>query len=534
MQEKIQHAAYIIDSLHLRCINASKDKHNEHNALKILSMPNDNNHLSSKKSILSDLFPRSSFAMSLSIPCVNFIALQVSSEGFCTSEASSLSGQCGSKFSNDFGFPRNTCAVAMVASMQYLKFSYLSNGEHKALQDLTVSLLRRQSVFRSNNDYDLLRNIHELTESCDEGLTAVIETIDCQLQRLDCENLAEDSSFVTAVPNVKSLVPFVVYRGDDVDVDDITWLEQKLSNPVGKIMLELGLKTIRLEGLFGKSLSLLTTSGRERSPEKKTQKQQYTVKMEGQEVVNSEPEHAVSICDAPSTSCEKISRGRDENEGDDCVDMMEPSIYVDHSESCSLLNEKDDNIIKSVVLEIQESIEGVNVTKGSDNNDTENSHQNINSDKGNSQIGKMKELDGIEKETKEYILKKRSQGEININKIWFNLAHPTKLKIFQEGSDYSVNLISSIVPSICAWIPVYVDLMKTTDLTLHNYRRHRYSVMAYVMGQALPDKGRLYIKVISAYPFIFLVLAIFLWAVSMLLLHLFNLFEFNNFIASYQ
>ena len=489
-QDRIQHPAYIIDSLQLRCISASKDKHNENHLLKVLSLPNDRESIASKKSILSNLFARSSLTASLNIPCINLIALQVSSETFCPSDASSLSGQCGSKFSNDCGFPRNTCAVAMVSSIHNLKLSYVSYGEDKALNDLTVTLLRRRSVFKSNSDYSLLKCIQDLTESSDMGVTGSVESIDFQLQRLDCENLAEDSSFVTAVPNIKSRVPFVVYRGDDVDVDDISWLEQRLSIPVGKIMLEFGMKSITINGFFGTTLSSLA------SPDLKTSsvkgKQEY-----GRKITREGPGKQRNVLDIESKDglqeIEEIDLGT--SNGNETVmpsretdvDVVEPSILVDYgvNESHSLLEDEEDNIIKHVVLEIQESDCKADDMATSAKVEKEKSPEGI-----------FSATDGNEEEeNKEFILKSRSEGEMNVQKIWFNLAHPTELKILQDRNDYSVNLISSIVPSICSWIPVHVDLIKATDILLHNYYRHRYSVMAYIMGQALPDKGRLYIKV---------------------------------------
>ena len=427
---------------------------------------------------------------SLNIPCINFIALQVSSEAFCASDASSLSGQCGSRFSNDFGFPRNSCAVAMVSCMHELKLSYVSQKENKALTDLTESLLQRRSAFRSKNDYSLLKDIHDLTGSSDTGITVAIEAAEFQLQRMDCEKLAEDSSFITAVPNVKSMVPFIVYRGDDVDVDDISWLEQKLSNPVGKIMLEFGMNSIKLNGLSGRALSLLKIP--DLSPDKKQPKSQSKATKGGIRKSNydSMTDHQKVPLEAEDAVLQKTDGVKEKAPKDVDDDVAEPSILADHSasESHSLLDEKE-NTIEHVVLEIQEN---------DDEADAEIKTAML--DKEKSQMRKTNDADECEKENNEYILKTRCQGEINVKKIWFNLAHPTKLKIFQEGSDYSVNLISSIVPSICSWIPVYVDLIKVADHLLHNYYRHRYSVMAYIMGQALPDKGRLYVKVCSDLP----------------------------------
>lgn len=488
-----------MDSLQLRCIDFSKDKHNENHALKALSVPaGDDDNTASKRGLLSDLFPRSSVTGSFIVPCVNFISLQVSSEGFCASEASSLSGQCGSRFSNDFGFTRNACAVAMVASMHGLKLSSVSHGEHKALKDLTVSLLRRRSVFKSSSDYRLLKEIHDLTGSSDEAVSTHIEAIDFQLQRLDCENLAEDSSFVTAIPNVKSLVPFVVYRGDDVDVDDISWLEHKLSNPVGKIMLELGMKKITLDGFYGRELSLLEGGNNTLGKDRQENRLVAQTESQGNVNLNTDQEHKDEVENGESGERMKGTKEGTCKEGDG--EVAEQSKLSDYDESCLLLDENEGNSIKNVVLEIQESSEEANRSKlQMKDSKVDGSHvkiRNAHVEKAKSQLGKMKEIDGDEEEEEEeYVLRNTCQVEMKVKKIWFNLAHPTKLKILQEGGDFSVNLISSIVPSICVWIPVYVDLIKVVDLVVGNYRKYRYSLMAYVMGQALPDKGRLYIKV---------------------------------------
>ena len=480
-QERIQHPAYVMDSLQLSCISASKNKHNQNHVLKVLALPSDSDSLASKKSIFSNLFARSSLNAFLNIPCVNVISLQISSEAFCSSDASSLSGQCGSKFSNDYGFSRNTCAVAMVSRANNIKLNYIFRGEHEALNDLTVTLLKRRTVFKSSNDYYLLKDIHELTESNEIGIMGTIAHVSFQLQRLDCEKLSEDSSFVTAVPYAKSMAPFELYRGDDVDVDDISWLEHKLTSSVGKIMLEFGVEGIRFNGLKGTSLSSVALTNRSNPPS--ADNQEYNCKDE-RDRGETEKGNSEEDSRGPFTEMKAMTYGRESDVG-----ILEPSILPDCTvdESCSLLDEREEDVIDHVVLEIQESDSEAQEVMTCPRVDKK------------SALGKSfvitVETDGNEEESNEFMLKNRLQGTVKVKKIWFNLAHPTALKILQESSDYSVNLISSIVPSICSWIPVYVALHKAIDSVAHNYSRHRCSIVACIMGQALPDKGRLYVKV---------------------------------------
>ena len=484
-------------------------------------MPNDaDNPIACKKSILMNLFPKSSSSISLNIPQTNFIALQVSAEPFCVSEQSSLSGQCGSKYSNDFGFPRSTCTVAIAASVAELKLSYASQDEHKALKDLTVSLLRRHSVFKSKNNQLLLKEIHDLTDSSDGGLTGSIDNIDVQLQRLDCETLADDSSFITAVPNAKTMVPFLVYRGDDVDVDDLSWLEQKLGEPVGKIMLECGVKKIKINALFDEKLNQTSTRKRRNtifSPGKRTRSRSEAAQSEKQQA--TQPDVKVTVQDEEQKSEDKTIRKDTVEKTKET--MAEGLMNVDDdtdgliasddspSASCPLLKDEQTSF-QHVVLEIHESDSEKASDKSHGSRTSKKTEKvakkGVLPEEGFSsllQIGSASFTDVNQKvsDSIEYALTTKTQAEMKIRSVWFNLAHPTRLKVLQEGNDHCVNLVTSIVPSICCWIPVYVDLLRSSDVTINCYKRHRYSLLAYVMGQALPDKGRLLIKVFADFLF---------------------------------
>ena len=459
-------------------------------------MPNDTDTLPSKKVLLSNLFPKVRSSLSFDIPTVNFVALQVSAEPFCVSEQSSLSGQCGSKFSNDFAFPKYTCTVAMAASFSGLNISHAAEGEHKPLSDLAITLLRRSSTFRSSVDQKLLQELHEITESDSNVVRVSLQRADVQLQRLDCEEHSDDSSFVTAIPKSKTIVPFSVYKGDDVDVDDLSWLEQKFGEPMGKIMLEFGFRNIKMNMLRGERVSILSRSGQSNSlknPRKSNAENDMSPDLQTTSGTEMPPKNQKFPGDVELQQTSDLNL--------DCV-KAEPSILESESPtvSCSLLKGDDSPMGHSpmghVILEIQNSDADSGISQVlRDETKRGKLLQSRSNEKQDS--GSINDWNQKGDDAEEYVLKRKIQGIIEIENVWLNLAHPTRLKVLQEGSDHCINLITSVVPSICCWIPVYVELARAVDSTAKAFRSHRFSLLAYVMGQALPDKGRLLIKVFT-------------------------------------
>eukprot|EP00794_Sanderia_malayensis_P007184 gene7184-7990_t len=504
-QEKIQHPAYIMDSLHLSCIKSSEEKHNENRAFHILEEEQDTNSHKPMKHLLNNYFPATNSITSVIIPKVNFVSFQVSAEPFNASEQSSLSGQIGSNFSANFESPKRTCTLALAASMSNLQLCHVAQNQHQALQHLTLSLLQRRSVFKSKNDYLLLKKLHDVLDDNNDGFKASIRNIDVQLQRMDCE--MQDYVYdgcVTAVPNAKTMVPFSLHKGDDVDVDDLTWLEQTNSQPVGKIIMECGMKCLSLDVFNGKKLCKASDLGHKES--KSSPRMRDT--LSGSSVQGKFPmSRTASKRSSNSAATDKeASRKKQATCAKSSLEQIELNqLAAVETDAFSQLFEETN--LGEVVLEINEDDDD---HCDVDDGDKQTLQQKLNAANASSvdaskadasvtdahDAGSVNVTDVIVKEPQsdEFAFKTTKQGQLHVNGVWFNLAHPTRLKVLQEGNDHCVNLVTSIVPSVCCWIPVYVDLLRAFEAVTTNYKKHRYSLLACTMAQALPDKGKLLVK----------------------------------------
>ncbi len=519
-----------MDSLHSNCISSSKQKHDENRAFQVLEDFDKEESRKSAKAILSTLFPRSNSATIVNIPQVNLVSLQVSAEPFNASEQSSLSGQIGSKFSADFESPKRTCTVALAASVNQFKMCHVGHHQHDALKHLTLSLLQRRSVFRSKNDFLLLKQLHDVTDDSYDGVEAGIDSINIQLQRMDHDLQDAYSGSVTAVPNSKTMVPFSVHRGDDVDVDDLSWLEQKVSEPVGKIIMECGARKVTMNAYLSERLrkildkdtgdkgvsfkerdTLNKGSADERSFRSRTESKRSNVNArntndEDNSVLQeakakdtlsirsrAESKRSNTAQDAQRLATEGSKTNVSQGHGAEDIELHS-FIGDDETSATSPLLGRNDQIIGDVRLEIHESESG-QFNVGSVDDDHSKHNRFSTNESGSFCIPEftVKEIEPID-----FTFQAKKQGEIQVQSVWLNLAHPTRLKVLQEGNDHCVNLVTSIVPSVCCWIPAYVDLMRVTDAVRNSHKKQRYSLLACAMAQSLPDKGKLLVKVRSA------------------------------------
>ena len=110
------------------------------------------------------------------------------------------------------------------------------------------------------------------------------------------------------------------------------------------------------------------------------------------------------------------------------------------------------------------------------------------------QSTEAKKAESLPKEERAKISEELS-GTLDLQKIWINLATPRKLKVLQGAAEQDVNLVTTLVPALSCWINPIVDLQKTVELVSSTLKRWRYAVLACLMGQALPESGRLLKKV---------------------------------------
>ena len=487
-----------MDSLHLSCINSSKGKHDENRALQVLEGPNNEK---AARIVLTNLFTKSVSVSSIEVPQVNFVSFQVSAEPFCASEQSSLSGQCGSKFSADFESPRNTCTVALVTSVLNFRLCHVSQLQHNAVKQLTLALLRRRSVYQSTNDHVLLKKLYEVADSGNEGLHGSIDSADVQLQRLDCEG-ASNGSIFTAVPTVKSMIPFSLHRGDDVDVDDLSWLDQKVSEPVGKIIMECGVKKVKLHAFLGEKL--VRVSDLERTENSVRRKSTWSASSPGhRSTAESLPQRSNVTAGVPADKAQQkldevSGKGNSKNSEEFEIEILSHHLSsvtnpllskTEKKSGAQTVNEDGPEQLTAKAKTAFQEAEHIRILR----HDSSKKNRPVSFHKsGSLATGDSSQND---KYSSEFVFDTQKQGEMNLESVWCNLAHPTRLKVLQEGSDHRVNLVTSIVPAVCCWIPAYVDLVRVADAVRINYSKHRYSILACSMAQALPDKGKLLVKV---------------------------------------
>ena len=474
--------------------------------------------IDARKLTLSKLFPRKHLNLSVVLPQINFITLQVSAEQFSPSEQSSLSGQCGSKVSIDFDSSKNSCTTVLIASISKFQSMFISDDEDPSVQNAKLLILQRCSLFMSSKDLAILNSFQSDNQA---GLNGRFESVHVQLQRLSHPRELRYANNVTAVKPCRSMVNFTLHRGEEADVDDLSWLEPRSSDPIGHIMMECGIEKVsisaleRLQSLSSKESedksSVITASPDKLSPRVKSRSKASETGIQVTEskdsvsetgstnkyedpLVQREP-GSVSLESPGIELTEIISSSpipspnllKDQLEGD--TDHFALGIDPKHDASGSLPSESDD-AAKTLLKSSKKS-------KDKSSRKKSGKASKRGTEKDTSKLDVIEERSRTEstEEKEKFVLHSQKQGEITIKRVWFNLATPERLKVLQEGADHDVNLLTSLVPAVCSWIPAVVDLQRSVGLVKHSYRKWRYSVLACAMGQSLPENGRLLVKV---------------------------------------
>lgn len=461
------------------------------------------------------------------IPEVKILFLQVSGERYIPSEHSSLSAKCGSQLSYDFD--SKNANVALFGAL-------LTNINIKAFgktHDAALFRAASKIVYKHNDDISVvpeyvLQNIREqnITNLC--VMNSAVEAISMQLLHL--EGTSNKENRLTSIPRQNSKVPFSTKRGGYLFTDGLSTMDSPKLEDLGNIIFEAAIEDVSISGQCSSTLNLdlketvmkdaSDTTGKEASKVSSSKASSKAVSL------HTHPE------DVPSnTSSRKSFVKVDIDDGNDCPDFatnVRPSRgenYIPLANSTSSISSDGSYMVKPctrkgyIALDIDsgenadlseadvedndgdmDESEKVSLLSGSDHN------------KGSSSLGSKQQVHYRKRSKRqstkrkssvlkdapivhEYVVVTNINGGVNVDKVWVNLAAPTCLQVCNTESEQDINLVMVLVPALSCWISPAYELLTAIELLKSQIQLWNYSVLAAIMGQALPDHGKLLKKV---------------------------------------
>ena len=498
------HVNHILDDLHEHCIKHSVDRFTQQQIVKCINKQNGKDAIHEE---LSQLAPRKQLSINVRLPQVNIVTLQVSSEQYTPSEQSSLSGQCGSEYSYDYDM-KDSDAAMFALSVSDIELGAYMDEQHDALLNTMTFLLHRHSVLNTESDLSALDHLHSLSLPSSTLINGSIKSAQLQAQHIDgnSNNMCKN---VTSIPSNKSYVGFLVKLGVDVDLDTASVDLQEKEGP-GNIIMEAGIQDIQLKALVKKYLD-----------KKKPEKIGVSVSAEARSHYNEHNKLLLTPIETRKRTASDINNPLFEREKTDGCGAsklgggLRSVKYNRFSYSQSSLesdSSSDSNQPLTQKGHISLDIDSGDIADDSDNGQDDDKVSVIFSSDGEKQnrpnvksarytrhsakrqSTEAKKAESLPKEERAKISEELS-GTLDLQKIWINLATPRKLKVLQGAAEQDVNLVTTLVPALSCWINPIVDLQKTVELVSSTLKRWRYAVLACLMGQALPESGRLLKKV---------------------------------------
>ena len=498
------HMSHVLDTLQLNSISRSKEKHLEGCVADLVadkSKPIDN--LSDELNVMT---PPAITTVALELPQVNFVFFQVSSEKYLPSEQSSLSGQCGSEYSVDFDI-KNTDSVLMAVTCSNVSLKLHQHQEHQALQNATSSILQKSLTCHSTIDAGMFHRLEKISKSSVTLATGFTNQL--QLQVVHLEGSSDKKLHLTCIPRQRSNVNFTVKSGGSLYSDDISVIDPSTQEHLGNIIFEAGIDGIRLQCLQESSINkdLFIRS-------RKTE----TGKSTGRDLVSSVSE---SVNTSPRDRTKTASMKTD---ADDVLINMETDTLAEYKKTdaskkrgYSILSNSSSSIDSNSSINKRRNARKAYVALDIDSGDIadmsdieEEEHVSIFS--GSERTGSSNVQSVRYKKKKKDTPLKQSNTNVNpavivteqtpdlkFKKVWINLAAPKRLKTIHNDNDQDVNLVTALIPALSCWVSPIIDFLKTIEIVSAEYRLWKYAVLACLMGQSLPEQGRLLKKVIHVF-----------------------------------
>lgn len=448
---------------------------------------------------LMDIVPPSVVSFGLHLPEINVIFFQISSEMYTPSEQSSLSGQCGSEYSDCDA--KNTGCILLAAKFSNLSFNFHQTFVNKNLFDSYVSLSQKtQSLQIADTFFNRCKNI--IT-------TPSIFSVDSELRQLQTQILYLEGGNdrqvnVTHIPTTE--ISFHVVGGGDINFDAVSILDSGKQDLLGKIIFEGGIEGINMNIVFQKRINGNIIKGNDETKKcKKTNNINNNNNDERDEedlnenkTSNIKPEFTVvEIVDEEVKSTTK-SETKSHTGNNDVTSNGD--LHVHYDDNSSIGSFSSSNHVSStrkgyIALDVDsgEFADTSDLDADDEHEEDEEVHVSISTSSPKTAVRfskktkKAKKLEDFKDKELEPVIIKDIKGHLNLESIWFNLAAPTHLRNIYHEEVQNLNLVTVIVPALSCWIPPIVDLLNSTDTCVMNYNLWMRSVLACFMGQGLPE-----------------------------------------------
>ena len=496
----------MLDALHGKCIAKSKQKFKEQTLLEVIT-----SH--SKEKVDEELnlhTVNEKLAINAILPELKLLFFQISGERYTPSEQSSLSAKCGSEYSYDFDI-KNSDSSLFVAMLTNLKLKAFMNNDDSAMFQCASRICQKFGDVNSLVSDDVIKNIKDKSISDYAIFSGNLESMKMQLLHLEGPSTKE--SRFTSIPREKSRLNFVVKKGGNLYSDDVSIVDSPKQDELGEIIFEAGLVGISISGSVRTELNRdffevekNTTASKSdhdsRSREHSmSQKQSSSDSKMPKANVDSDPLESDQVFFETGDTKDGIPL-RILNKTNNYKPLGSDSTLS----SASSFAHKSSTRKGYVALDIDpgdaadtsdmEREAPSSIFSGSDH-----TRSSRNSSRREPQrTGSRRKSDAVKKDTlacKNAIIKKTATGGLNIAKVWVNLAAPTRLQSCQSDTEQDVNLVMVLVPAASCWIPPTIDCIKAVKDLLAQQKLWKYSILAAMMGQGLPESGKLLKKVMS-------------------------------------
>ena len=476
------HLSSVLDTVHLHSILKAKEKFLEKNATELLTQTASWDTI---KTELNKNFPVTSNFASVELASLKLLFYQVSTETYSPSENPSLSGQCGSEYSVNLDI-NNSDSVLLGAYISDMSFKLQQRSEHDSLFNAISGMLFKSQQSQKSINQASVDKIVGIIEPNNLVCETTVDSLQCQVLYLESKT-EEKQLHITSLPQSRSNVNFKVKRGgnlfvDNESVNDGIDSEESL---LGSIILEIGIEEITIDGSHEKRVSPKYYDRKKFSNESiRSNKRDYSA-IEIESTVKEEKDkydgvgffkssyRQFSNSDSTISSNEHVHRQfQTKRKGYVALDidsgeMADASDNDENDEKSSLLNEK--NCPESKV-----ALENVD-------------HSNV--EVKSSPITQI--VTGWE-------IAVSAIAKTALKKVWTSVAAPLHLRTHHSENDQDVNLVAVLVPALGCWVPSLISTASTIASVTEISKRWKSSVFASLMGQALPEQGRLLKKHITS------------------------------------
>jgi len=497
----------VLDALHAKCITKSKQKFKEQTIFEVIT-----SH--SKEKVDKELDAHTTtekMAINVILPELKLLFFQISGERYTPSEQSSLSAKCGSEYSYNFDI-KDSDSSLFAAMLTNLKLKAFTNNDDPAMFQCVSRVFQRFGDVNSLVSDDIIENIKNKSISDYTIFSGNLESMKMQLLHLEGPS-AKESKF-TSIPREKSKLNFLVQKGGNLYSDNVSIVDSPVQDELGEIIFEAGLNDITLSG------SVRTELNRDFfEAEENTAKVNTGSDSRPRESSTSQKQSSTSSSSKMPPPPPKATGGDKETnqvffENTEDIDgiplrILNKTNNYEPLGSDSTLSSVNSFAYKSSTRKGYVALD-IDPGEAADTSDVGEAHSSIFSGSDHTRgsrnstrrepapTSSRRKSDVAKKDTstcKNAIIKKTATGGVNIAKIWVNLAAPTRLQSCQSDTEQDVNLVMVLVPAASCWIPPTVDCIKAVEDLLAQQKMWKYSILAGMMGQGLPESGKLLKKV---------------------------------------